>query len=383
MSAEAATQLARCRKPSHRWLTFSASYGVGAACLVWIFHDVNFRELLRSLEQIRWGWVAPAVLLDLLAYVVVALEWQILLRPVGYLKLWRAIQAVFAGRLANDVLPVHAGYVIRILLAARWMGARVRNVIPSLLVERLCDGGWLALGIGVTAFFVPLPAEVLRTGEVLGGVLAGGIGLIVLILLRSRRSGTARPGHSTGGQNVSSAGLENLDLQRPAFEQRNSSRWLLPLANKFLHWRPVHKLVSFVEHLTFGVRDIGQSPYLLPIIGLAFLKLVVQALAFLSLLWAYRIELPFWVQAAVFLVACVGISLPSTPASAGVFQLFCVAGLQMFGVSKPVASGFALLAFVLLTLPLSVAGFFALAHSGMTLREAKEKALSWQELRQD
>ncbi|HYG34894.1 MAG TPA: hypothetical protein VEC99_08930, partial [Clostridia bacterium] len=95
--------------------------------------------------------------------------------------------------------------------------------------------------------------------------------------------------------------------------------------------------------------------------------------AFLAVLWAYGFELSIWVQVAVFLIACVGISLPSTPASAGVFQLFCVAGLTVFGVPKPAASAFSLLAFVVLTVPLSLAGFWALAQSGLKLRQIRDQ----------
>jgi hypothetical protein len=79
---------------------------------------------------------------------------------------------------------------------------------------------------------------------------------------------------------------------------------------------------------------------------------------------AYGFLLPFWVQTAVFLVATVGISVPSTPAGAGVFQLSCVAGLTLFSVPKPAASGFALLAFAVLTVPLSMLGLLPSSRRG-------------------
>ena len=81
----------------------------------------------------------------------------------------------------------------------------------------------------------------------------------------------------------------------------------------------------------------------------------------------------------VFLIAYVGLSMPSTPASVGVFQLFCIAGLEMFHVSKPVAAGFGFLAFVVMTVPLVIAGFIALAQSGFTLRQVRSEA-GWEKL---
>ncbi len=141
-----------------------------------------------------------------------------------------------------------------------------------------------------------------------------------------------------------------------------------------MRWTVLRKILSFVQRLAEGVRSIAASSVFPAVLALSLLRILVQAIAFLLLLWAYRFQLPFWVQLAVFLIACVGISVPSTPASAGVFQLFCVAGLTVFGVAKPVATAFSLLAFVVLTLPLSVAGFFAMAQTGMTLSQIRSEA---------
>src|ERR1041385_4925818 len=125
-----------------RVLWILLSYGIAAGCLYWVFHDVRFSELVASLRTIAWWWLVPSVVLNLLVSVCAGWEWRLLLRPVGNISLTRSIQALFAGRFANDVLPVHAGYIIRIYLAARWLGCSIAAVIPSLLIERLFDGIW-------------------------------------------------------------------------------------------------------------------------------------------------------------------------------------------------------------------------------------------------
>jgi len=65
----------------------------------------------------------------------------------------------------------------------------------------------------------------------------------------------------------------------------------------------------------------------------------------------------------------------------GVFQLLCVAGLRYFGVSKPTASAFALLAFVVLTAPLTLAGFVAVTRSGLSLRQIRHEITALKEAR--
>ncbi len=322
-----------------RWVV---SYGIAAVCLYWVFHDIHLGELLEPLHEVRWWMIVPAVVLDLLVYVCGAWVWQLLLRPVGKVSIARATQAVFAGRFANDVLPVHVGYVVRVFLMSRWLQTKFTSVVPSLLVERLLDGIWLALGIGIAAIFFPLPANISRVAEIWAGIIVFGLIIGGWIVFRKRRT-----------SKQTSHGLDR-------------STW-------------VQKLRESSVHMLEEVRTIGRSHVLVAALAVSLLKFVVQCFAFLVVLWAYGFQFPIEVQLAIFIVAYVGMSIPSTPASVGVFQVFCIAGLEVFHVAKPVATGFSLLAFVVLTLPLSIAGFIALGQSGVTLKQIRGEANSWRE----
>ncbi|HXT11928.1 MAG TPA: lysylphosphatidylglycerol synthase transmembrane domain-containing protein [Candidatus Angelobacter sp.] len=310
------------------------SYGVAGVCLYWVFHNLDFRQMFHSFAGVNWWWVPAAMVLQLFVYVVAGWEWQVLLRPIGRLSVAQTTQAVFAGRFANDVLPVHVGYVIRIYLVSRWTGASIAAVTPSLLIERLFDGFWLALGIGLTAFFLPLPSALVRAAEIWVGIIVFGLvtGAIILLCKPSRQG--SQTSHAASGKGF-------------------------------------RKFRAMLSQGLEQIRLIGHSRLLPAGFALSLLKFAVQCLAFLCLLRTYHFQLPLSAQMAVFLVAYVGLSMPSTPASVGVFQLFCIAGLEIFHVPKPVAAGFSWLAFVVINLPLSLAGFIALAQSGLTLRQVR------------
>lgn len=320
-----------------RLLRYFFSYGLAGACLYWVFHDLNFRELFQSFAPVKWWLIAPAVLFDLLVYVIAGWEWQILLRPVAGVSVRQTTQAVFAGRFANDILPVHVGYVVRLYLVSRWTRKPVACIVPSLLVERLFDGLWLALGIGLAAMFFPLPGRIAGVAKVWAAIIGFGVVIGTVIVLRKRGD----------------------------------------LDQKLFHWNWLQKLSAFGGLVAEEIRAIGRSHVVVAALALSFLKFVVQGLAFVFVLWAYGFRLPIEIQIVVFLIAYVGISMPSMPASVGVFQLFCVAALQLFQVPKPAATGFALLAFVALTLPLSIAGCVALAQSGLTLHQVRSEAKGW------
>ncbi len=333
------------RSAARQWLWVVLSYGIAAGCLYWVFHGIPLRSLLHSFEGVEWEWIAPAVGLDLAVYFLAGWEWQLLLRSVGRLRLVQTIQAIFAGRFANDLLPVHVGYVIRLYLASRWTNRSVASVVPSLLVERFFDSLWLALGIGLTVLFFPLPARFVRTGEGLGvGIVLGVLAVTGIVLRRKNRAdGSCRP-----------------ILGR---------------------WKVSRKIGEFVGKVADGMRGIGRPDMVLAAAGISVLKLIAFVLAFLMLVWAYGFQFSVRTFLAVFVVAYTGLSIPSTPASVGVFQLFCVAGLRFFGVSRSEAGSFALLAFVVLNAPLSVGGFVALAQSGLSWRQIRQRLRSSHDLR--
>lgn len=321
-------------KSKTSWLRISVSYAIAGACLFWVFHGIHLRQLLGGMIHIRWWLWIVCMALQFLAYLCVAYEWQFLLRPTGRLPLKRAAQAVLAGRFANDVLPFQLGYLVRAALAARWLKVNVVSVFPSLIVERLWDGIWLAAGIGLLGLMLPLPPDVRRAGNIFGGMVLAGAAATALVVLRRSRA-RVTPEHMI---------------------QTNSPT------------SPIQRARLAFRRLTDGVRDIVRPGLLAPILGLSLLKLGIQAMAFLGFLWAYNFRLPLPAGLAVFLVGYLGICVPSTPAGTGMFQLFVVAGLTLFGISKSFAAGFALVAFISITVPLAVAGSFALAQTGLRLR---------------
>src|SRR3974390_150070 len=233
------------------------SYGVAVSCLYWVFHDIRFASVLQSIQAVHWWWLVPAIILDLLVYVCAGWEWHLLLKPLGRLSPWLTTKAVFAGRFANDVLPVHAGYIIRIYLAARWMGISVASIVPSLLIERIFDGLWLAIGIGSLSLFFPLPSSLARAGNALGAIIIIGAAVTGWMILRKRKE--------------------------PANVESTPSGWGV-----------VRKLNRFIIEVDNGIRGIGRSYLILAALVLSIVKLVLQGLAFLCVIPAYDLTFSFW-----------------------------------------------------------------------------------------
>jgi hypothetical protein len=52
-------------------------------------------------------------------------------------------------------------------------------------------------------------------------------------------------------------------------------------------------------------------------------------------------------------------------------------GVRFFGVPRPAATGFALLAFVVLTVPLTLAGLWAVTRTRLTLPQIRQELARW------
>ena len=242
-------------------------YLVALACLVWVFHDVRLEDFLGHALKLNWWWVLGAVILDVLSYVCQGARWRLLLRHVVDISIVRATQAIYAGLFLSEVLPMRVGEIARGYLVAYWTGARFTSVLPSIVIERVFDGIWLAIGIGLTAMFVPLPRNLLRAGDVFGvAVLAVVVAFLFIVFSRK--------------------------------------------PNRF----------------TAGIREIGRTRLAYEAFGVSAFILIIQSCAFWMVMQAYGINLSIWIAAAVLIIIHLGTAIPNAPANVGTYSVLLRSG---------------------------------------------------------
>lgn len=310
---------------------------IAAACLVWVFHDVQGHKLLAQARSIRWQWVIVAVALDVLSYVCQGVRWRFLLKPAGGISLVRATQAIYAGLFTNEIAPLRAGELVRAYLVSRWRAIAFMDVLPSIAIERFFDGVWLAVGIGLTAIFVRLPENLIRAAHVLGVGMLLAAALLVALVIRNKR---ASAGPSPPPERL---------------------------------WKPLRFFATLLGRLAQGIGAIGTSRYFYYSLFSSPLIFVCQILAFWCVMEACGLGLPLWTGAAVFMILYFGTAIPNAPSNIGTYQFFTVLGLSLFGVEKTTAAGFSVAVFVILTAPLWVLGIAAIAGTGMRLKDIRNE----------
>ncbi|MBL7943757.1 MAG: flippase-like domain-containing protein [Flavobacteriales bacterium] len=157
-----------------RYLVF-LSLGIGL--LWWAYRDTPFSEILRSMQQANWWWVALAIVLNYTATVIRGARWNILLEPLGYrAPFWSCVHSVAFGYMMNDLVP-RSGEFARCGLLNRVEKIPADKLFGTVVLERIVDIAML----GVMLFL----AFVFKR-EDLSGLFAkvdGGKGYFLLVLL--------------------------------------------------------------------------------------------------------------------------------------------------------------------------------------------------------
>jgi uncharacterized membrane protein YbhN (UPF0104 family) len=298
------------------------SFGLAILCLAWVIREIDLGQLWKQILDLHPGWLSLAVICDLLAYLAQGLRWRLLLTSVGNVPTFTATKVLFAGLFVSEVLPFRPGEALRVWLAAREMSLSPAALAPSVIVERLIDGVWMALGLLLLAYYVPLPLGLSHAVKVFATVVACLAAVSAALPSLITRFGFAR-------------------------------RW--DVARKF----------RFV-------------PNSLPIAGAwagSAAMIVLQAFSFWFTLKACRIGLSLPQAFGVLLVVRIGTLIPGAPANLGTYQFAAMLGLTLFGVSKGIAAPFSMILFTVLTAPLWLLGAAALAQTGVKLSALRGKGL--------
>ncbi len=297
-----------------------AGYLLAAACLVWVFHDIRWGEMWTHVSRMNWWLLIPSVSADIGSYVMQGVRWSLLLKPLGRLSSLKATQAVYAGLFVNEVLPMRVGEVLRGYLASRWIPLHAAQVLSSMLVERFLDGIWMVLAVAAVIWTVPLPEYLVQAEELLAIVMVAAAILLVYLVTRTKRG------------------------------------WL--------------------GHVACALREIGGARSIYGAAAFSALLLVLQAVSFWLVMLAYHIDLPLWHGAVVYLIVHLGTLVPGAPSNVGTYQFFTVVGLSLFGVEKTMATGFSVVVFLILTVPLWAIGLAAFGRAGLSLKTARAELRS-------
>lgn len=156
---------------------------ISAVFLFVAFRGQNLGEVRDALGEANLWWVPPALALYFIGVWVRAARWSILLEPLARSDSRQLFPVVVVGYMANNVLPLRTGEIVRAYLIRRKYNVRKTSVLATIAVERIFDGFTMLGFMLVATAFVSFTSE-LQHLAIVAFVLFTGllIGLFLLTL---------------------------------------------------------------------------------------------------------------------------------------------------------------------------------------------------------
>ncbi len=309
--------------------------------LALFLRNADLRLVWAEILSARLDLLAAALGVTALQYVMRALRWQYLLRPIGEAKFSTTFRATVIGFAASAVLPARAGEVLRPYLLARWEGLSATATFATILLERVLDLATVVVLLALFfLFFDPGLAALnpaLYRGVQIGGLMAGvaAVGALATVFLLA--------GHP-----------ETL------------GRWALR-AERLLPARAARALAFAVENFIGGLAVMRQPRRLLIALALSVpLWLLITAAIWLGAA-AFQIVFPFSSTLLFNALIVVGVSVPTPGGVGGFHEAFRIGATAFFGAPNDRAVGAAIVLHAISIVPVVLLGLVFMAQAGLDL----------------
>lgn len=325
-----------------RLLKIVLGLAVSAALIVYLFSHADLRAIGARLADTHWGFLAASVALSLGSLWARSRRWRYLFPPGANPS--GLFNAVMIGYMANNLLPLRAGEVVRAYVVTR-RGQRFWTTVTTMVVERVLDG--LAIGLLLASLFllIPVPRELEWAALVflsLDLALIAFLGIFALAPTRCNRLARIL----TGGRPSLAARLERL-----------------------------------LDTLDRGLAGVRAPRHVLPMLGWSCAIWIAQVASIWAGFHAARLDLPLVAAWTTLAFLGLGVSLPSSPGFVGVIQAAVVTALRLFSVPYDDALSFSLLFHVSQFVPVTVWGLVLLFVEHVSLAEAVRTQDVTQDLR--
>lgn len=331
-------------KAASNALRVALSLGLAAVLLWLFFRSLDLAELGRALSGARPAGLAVALVITVVNVPLRAWRWIRLLHHVERVSFRESFVATTIGFAASVLLPARAGEIVRPAVLSRRTGLPFAPALASIAVERLIDlvtvvllfvvyaaGGWAPSGLSPEA---QARLELLRRSALVVG--AGALAVF--------------------------AGL-GLLAARPALAER----FLVPLERR-LPERFAARIVSLLRSFLGGLAAIRTGRDVAVLAVSSLVMWLLNALQFHVVAGAFGIQLAFPISFFVMTWAVLGLAIPTPGGVGGYHAAVAYALTGFYGVATAPAAATALATHAIAFVPITVAGAFLVAASGLTFR---------------
>lgn len=348
-----------------------------AALILFLYQIKDPAKLWESFLDADYGLVLLAAAMNFgFFFFIRTSRWQLFLRPIKHIPYWSVFRATCIGFLANNLLPLRVGEIIR-----------------PFIIHRKAD---VPFGKAVgSSFGLERPFDM--------------VGLVVLMLVTWPFLPSGRPAEPPVPTTPKAAVVQEKDAQptpAPAAKGRKiemddirKAGWVLVAATtvgvimlllvgifpeffigivrRFLFFLPEAlraKLVDFARSLAEPMQFMKRpGPLALAFVQSTALWVGVGCSQYV-LSRAFGIRIPLIGGFFCAIVIALAVSLPGAPSFIGQFQLGAAAAIGLFGADPDKGAAFAITIWIISILPVTLVGLGCLWYEGLSLRGLAREA---------
>jgi uncharacterized protein (TIRG00374 family) len=305
---------------------------VSVVALFFAFRGVDFRAVGRSLLEANYLWLAVSVVMVSASILLRARRWQALFAEPRLLHLSRLFGVLNVGYLVNNVLPLRAGELARVVLLPQVEAVAPIEALSTIVVERVVDTLAVILLLGAVAPLVPVPRSAARPVALLAAAMI--VLAALLLIAATRRAATVR---------------------------------LVARAARILPQRFRSPAERHADAAIDGLAALRSARAATEVVVLTVLVYLLLGGAMAAQLAAFHVSLS--PAGAFFLLAAatLGLVIPSSPGAVGVWEGIVIGALTgIFSIERSAATAVALVSHVVFFAPPMFFGAFYLSRFGVS-----------------
>lgn len=301
------------------------------AASLWFIGRDGLSSALSSFKAADWLALSAVVPIIVINMGLRANRWRSLLGSSQDVPLSKTFSAQMIGYLANNLLPIRAGDLVRVFVLGNTISLSRSRILSTVLLERILDMAMVVFLLALMAFISPLP-EWMKAGAALvgGGTLVGILAVVAVAIW---------------GEPVFIGFLRLMPGGLPTTLHTRLHAWAQEFCIGVKRFRiPSVALSFFVGTVAIWISEVALVLVVAGSLGLSLVPLDAAVLMLFSLFSSF---------------------IPALPGQIGTFEIAMLAGLDFVGRLSPAGLPFALVLHLVLLAGTTLLGAGCILASGM------------------
>ncbi len=314
-----------------------------AVFIFFLLRTIDFREFLDAIKQANYWYLIPAVAVYFVAVMFRSARWHYLLMPLGNVPIRRLYPSVVIGFMVNNLLPVRLGELFRAYLVGDSENLSKSAALATIAMERILDAVVLVATAFLISLFVEIPEWLNTTILIMTISLAVSLAALTLMLISEKTA----------------AALLRLFFRPVPIKLRE-------------------KIYVLIAEFLIGFRSIKNPGYIVRAFIFSILTWATESSIFYIIAISFGFKLGADDMSIGILLAVAAANLvtavPSSAGGVGPFEFAARETLVTFGITRGVATAFAIVVHAVLIIPVVVAGLYFLWTRNISLRSISKHA---------